>query len=184
MEEATLNYRDLRVQKTEKAIRKAFHELAQEKSIQKITVRELVQRAEINKTTFYAHYDTIQDLIDTLESEAITYIINHLGNLSTLLDDPDTFIEDLYQTLSNCKIHNIAQVNPNRKEFAEKLNLALRDEEKRFGAKEWQKLRILVFFIINGFLGFLHTPFSTNETDLNAIKEFVKQGLTTLSLHA
>ena len=43
---------DLRYTKTEKAIRKTFHELLQEKDIRRITVKELAERAEINKTTF------------------------------------------------------------------------------------------------------------------------------------
>ena len=43
---------DLRYIKTEKAIRKTFHELLQEKDINRITVKELTERAEINKTTF------------------------------------------------------------------------------------------------------------------------------------
>ena len=60
---------DLRYIKTEKAIQKAFHELLQEKTLQKITVKEIAERAEINKTTFYAHYETLPDLIDHLESE-------------------------------------------------------------------------------------------------------------------
>ena len=45
---------DLRYIKTEQAIRKTFHELLQEKDVSKITVKELTERAEINKTTFYA----------------------------------------------------------------------------------------------------------------------------------
>ena len=40
---------DLRYIKTERAIRKAFHDLLQEKDMKRITVRELVERAEINK---------------------------------------------------------------------------------------------------------------------------------------
>lgn len=52
MEKQRMNYNDLRVLKTEKLIRSALHELAQEKPISRITVKELVKRAEINKTTF------------------------------------------------------------------------------------------------------------------------------------
>lgn len=40
-----MNYHDLRVMKTEKLIRRTFHELIQEKSIYKITVKKLVERA-------------------------------------------------------------------------------------------------------------------------------------------
>ena len=63
---------DLRYIKTERAIRKAFHDLLQEKDMKRITVRELVERAESTKTTFYSHYETLPDLLDTLERERST----------------------------------------------------------------------------------------------------------------
>ena len=105
-----MNYHDIRVQKTERRIRKAFHELMQEKNISKITVLELSQRAEINKTTFYAHYETIQDLIDTLEEETISYIISNLDRLSLLIVDPDLFIDNLYHSLQDCGIGIISHM--------------------------------------------------------------------------
>ena len=47
---------DLRVTKTQRAIRAAFLELREKKPLEKITVKELCQRAEILKSTFYDHY--------------------------------------------------------------------------------------------------------------------------------
>ena len=49
---------DIRVKKTKRAIQKAFVALLLEKPIEKITVKEIAERAEINKTTFYSHYET------------------------------------------------------------------------------------------------------------------------------
>ena len=46
---------DIRVKKTKRAIQKAFVALLREKPIEKITVKEIAERAEINKTTFYSH---------------------------------------------------------------------------------------------------------------------------------
>ena len=43
---------DLRVKKTERAIRRAFYELMLEKPIPKITVKELAERAEIKSGTY------------------------------------------------------------------------------------------------------------------------------------
>lgn len=44
--------------KTRNLIRGTFAELLYEKkNINKITVTELVQRADINRSTFYSHYD-------------------------------------------------------------------------------------------------------------------------------
>ena len=46
--------------KTRNLIRDTFAELLYEKkNINKITVTELVQRADINRSTFYSHYDDV-----------------------------------------------------------------------------------------------------------------------------
>ena len=60
---------DLRVINTKKRLRQTFARLMSEKSIQNITVAELCVRAEINRSTFYAHYSDIYDLQQKLEQE-------------------------------------------------------------------------------------------------------------------
>ena len=74
---------DLRIKKTKRAIRSAFYELIKEKPLEKITVREIAERAEINKTTFYAHYETVYDLVDQLEQEAVAEVISQLNTHCT-----------------------------------------------------------------------------------------------------
>ena len=54
--------KDLRVVKTERAIYRALIELLQKKELEKITVSELAELAEINKATFYLHYADIYSL--------------------------------------------------------------------------------------------------------------------------
>ncbi len=54
---------DRRQVKTQKAILQAFHELLREKPVDRITVRELAERANIGKSTFYAHFETKDHLI-------------------------------------------------------------------------------------------------------------------------
>lgn len=46
---------DIRIEKTERAIRNAFLELRAAKPLEKITVKELCSLACINKSTFYSH---------------------------------------------------------------------------------------------------------------------------------
>lgn len=53
---------DLRVERTKRAILEAFGELVCEKDAGRITVKELAQRAGINRKTFYLHYPSIEDL--------------------------------------------------------------------------------------------------------------------------
>lgn len=60
---------DHRAKVTQMLIRKAFTELLKQKPIQNISIRELCERARINRGTFYAHYLDIYDLRDSLENE-------------------------------------------------------------------------------------------------------------------
>jgi AcrR family transcriptional regulator len=60
---------DLRVRNTKKRLRQTFAQLMSEKPLQSITVAELCVRAEINRSTFYAHYADIYDLQQKLELE-------------------------------------------------------------------------------------------------------------------
>ncbi len=69
---------DLRVEKTEKAIRNAFLELRAKRPLEKISVKELCQLACINKSTFYAHYRDVYDLSDCLEGETVASILDSL----------------------------------------------------------------------------------------------------------
>ena len=56
-----MNKNDLRFQKTEMAIKKAYLSLKKHGS-SPIKVKELCEAAMINKTTFYAHYETVEHL--------------------------------------------------------------------------------------------------------------------------
>ena len=54
---------DRRKERTEKEILNGLIALMQEKSMKNISVRELAERIDINRSTFYLHYTDIYDLI-------------------------------------------------------------------------------------------------------------------------
>lgn len=60
---------DNRVIITKKMIRDAFLQLLKEKSIDHISVKELCEKANINRGTFYIHYNDIYDLLNHIENE-------------------------------------------------------------------------------------------------------------------
>ena len=62
---------DLRVIKTKMAIRHAFLELIEVNGYSKVNVTDIVEKAMINRNTFYLHYLDKEDLIDRF-NEAIT----------------------------------------------------------------------------------------------------------------
>ncbi|MBQ9624758.1 MAG: TetR/AcrR family transcriptional regulator [Clostridia bacterium] len=60
---------DLRVIKTIEGIKSAFEQLICEKEYEKITVKELCDRARINKKTFYNYYPALDDLLAEMQME-------------------------------------------------------------------------------------------------------------------
>lgn len=62
-------YEDLRVVRTIENIKHAFGDLICEKEYEKITVKELCDRARINKKTFYHYYETLDALLAEMQTE-------------------------------------------------------------------------------------------------------------------
>ncbi|MEG2396766.1 MAG: TetR-like C-terminal domain-containing protein [Oscillospiraceae bacterium] len=60
---------DSRVRRTKKLLRHGITELMEQKSLNKITVKELSELVEINRGTFYLHYKDIYDLVSQIENE-------------------------------------------------------------------------------------------------------------------
>ena len=48
--------------------------------LEKITVKELCAKAVIHKSTFYAHYQDLYDLADTLETEVVDQVLDSIQN--------------------------------------------------------------------------------------------------------
>lgn len=60
---------DLRVRRTRKLIQQAFIELTVEKGFAALTVRDIAERAMVNRATFYRHYLDKYDLLEQYMTE-------------------------------------------------------------------------------------------------------------------
>ena len=69
---------DLRVIKTIEAIKAAFEELICEKDYDRITVKDLCDRARINKKTFYHYYETLDALLAEMQAELSSSYIDRV----------------------------------------------------------------------------------------------------------
>lgn len=62
---------DRRVIKTKKAIRGALMEIVEDKDLNKITMKEIAERADVDRKTVYNYYASAQDILDEIEDEAV-----------------------------------------------------------------------------------------------------------------
>ncbi len=62
---------DQRIKVTKILIGQALGSLAKEKSLSEITVKELCEKAQINRGTFYSHYKDINDLVTKIKIEFV-----------------------------------------------------------------------------------------------------------------
>ncbi len=79
---------DIREKKTKRSISNAFLEIRSQKPLERITVKELCEAAEISKATFYLHYHDVFELSDTLQQNTIRDIMDHVTNPADMIFDP------------------------------------------------------------------------------------------------
>lgn len=71
-------------------IRQAFLDLLNEKTFEKITATDIIKRADINRSTFYAHYPDAKGLMDEIVGDISQIFQNLLQSIdfSTFFEDP------------------------------------------------------------------------------------------------
>lgn len=92
---------DHRVAVTKKMITESFLELIKEKPLSGITVKELCEKAHINRATFYSHYENIYDLADEIKRQLIGSVVETVMGFSNI--DP---LGDMIKTVCLCIAQN------------------------------------------------------------------------------
>ena len=93
---------DRRVRKTKAQLRAGLARLMQKKSIKEITVKELVEEVDINRSTFYLHYTDIYQML-------ADYPLDPINNKESSYP----FIEQIFTILDNNKDICIALLGKN-----------------------------------------------------------------------
>ena len=75
-----------RTRYTRRAMQDALIELLRNQPLGSITVKALCERADVNRSTFYAHYASIEELLHDIEDETMAWVTTALEQL---LAQPD-----------------------------------------------------------------------------------------------
>jgi AcrR family transcriptional regulator len=80
--------------RSRESIRRAYAELIHEKGTTNLTVKELVERADVNRSTFYAHYQDIDAVLREIEEDVVKKMFAFLdaSEHNELLNNPLPFL--------------------------------------------------------------------------------------------
>ena len=160
---------DRRVRKSKDSLKNSLIELMQSKSVNNITVKELVIKADLNRSTFYNYYCDIPDTLKKLEEELYTEFLytieRHIYKCDKNIDISEgthEFIEDMCNVIKDnydfCKC--IFSKNGDLNflfELEEIIENHLRDQLKEKFDRKVDHLSYVYSFFKSGYIGILKT---------------------------
>ena len=134
-----------RVLMTKKLLKESVFELMEEKPLNKITIKEICENADVNRTTFYKYYGDQYALVKEAEDELLDKTAEFLRNLSSdeekikLLEEFLTYVKNNGETFRilldknsdtdfRYRLMSVAM----QKVMVEKYELGIREEDKKY----------------------------------------------------
>ena len=151
---------DRRIKYTKMMIKQSLVKLLQEKPISKISIKEICETADINRSTFYAHYADQYDLLRQLVDETLQDINTYLDSYNFTVYEPGSYqimkriFEYIVENAELCKVL-----------MGEYGDISLQKEimmiVQRQGMKEWKgkkavdedMMEYLYIYGVNGSIG-------------------------------
>lgn len=111
-----------RLRLTKQLLRESLIALLNEKSIHKISVREICEKAQINRTTFYKYYGSPYDLLIDIEDTVLAQVETYLGGKENqIMDDLRQLTQILSFMNDNLAVCRLLINNTVDSRFAERL---------------------------------------------------------------
>lgn len=140
---------DRRQRKTREAIFKALIGLLSERDFAQITVGQIIEQADVGRATFYAHFETKDDLLKELCKELFCHLFDAMdGHAHRHIFDceaPDSVFLHLFQHLQR-NDNNILQLLSSQNNelflqyFKSNLNLLIENQLPLFAARKSETL--------------------------------------------
>lgn len=161
---------DRRVIKTRRQLKKGLAALMKEKSVNQITVKELVEEVDINRSTFYLHFKDIQDLLRKIEENMEAQIKRAIEEHPIVSGNENAFyfIEDMFRVLDEEREISKALIGPNGDMgFIHRIERIIKENsrgtlEKMFPGKK-EDLKYFYAFCLSGCLGLVKVWLNEGE---------------------
>ena len=144
---------DARVRYTKMVVRESLLKLLAEKPIQKVTVKEICELSQINRATFYTHYQDPYDLLTQIENELFNDISS---TLMMKLDDIDNMMKEIFLVIGkNIDLCRVLFSDNGDKTFLRRIldvsrELTLSGWRMQYPRASQQQIEYLYAFVIGG----------------------------------
>lgn len=180
---------DRRVLKTRQALQKALISLMIEKGYESLTVQDVLDRANVGRSTFYAHFYDLDDLLESefevLQAEFARHIASHdnamsIWELSRLVFQHAQAYKALYKAVVGKEAGQFIQAHL-RQYLTEQIRIRLKTDYAHL-SHELLTLDMLEHCLVNNFMGLLNywldKDLSHSAEQLAALYEdLVKNGI-------
>lgn len=160
---------DRRVRKTKMQLRQGLARLMQKKSIKEITVKELVDEVDINRSTFYLHYTDIYQMLEKIEEEAMVDIREAMEGCPTDCTEREKiipFLARFFSILDSNRDLSLALLGPNGDmDFVERIETLIASKflkPSSLPATDTE-IRYAYAFCLSGCIGMIKTWLSRTE---------------------
>ena len=145
---------DLRVKKTREAIHNAFTSMICEMDYEKITIKELTERARINRKTFYLHYNGLDELLTELQEELAEEFISKDVSYGSMRDIRELIRLFFEQAASMPLLHERLMCSGSYQPIWEKINKRIMNHRREtnrgvFGLNEYAESLVFAYYGAN-----------------------------------
>lgn len=135
---------DRRVKRTKRVLRECLFELLENATIDEITVKQLTERADVNRSTFYFYYKDIEDMMMQIQNEIFDVFYETVITPQASFVTVEDFTEYILRFFCFCKEYEnickfVVSNDPNNflsKKIRDALTEHIPDSHKVFTAEE------------------------------------------------
>ena len=161
---------DRRVVKTKRAIRNAFAKLLCEKDIDKITIKDIADTADINRKTFYNYYSGVYQIIDEIENEVVENLKSSISDIDAedYLKDPYKIFDKITEAISQDMefYENLLKMNTNLSLFQKIVDLIKQQIKEAFLVRvdiDQSRLDVMIEYTISGMIAAYKSWFNSDR---------------------